>query len=33
MGELLGEGAYGKVFKGFIKAKGRFIAVKEIKEE
>ncbi|EAR92109.2 cyclin-dependent kinase-like Serine/Threonine kinase family protein (macronuclear) [Tetrahymena thermophila SB210] len=29
--ELLGEGAYGKVYKGFIKKTGKFIAVKQLK--
>lgn len=30
LGDVIGEGAYGKVYKGFIKKTGKFIAVKEV---
>ena len=29
-GELIGEGAYGKVYKGFDEVHGRLIAIKEV---
>ncbi|KAL4510019.1 hypothetical protein ABPG72_010212 [Tetrahymena utriculariae] len=33
VGELIGQGAYGRVYKGFVKSSGKFIAIKEMKEE
>ncbi|KAL4466837.1 hypothetical protein ABPG74_010434 [Tetrahymena malaccensis] len=33
VGELIGQGAYGRVYKGFVKSTGKFLAIKEMKEE